>query len=200
MTYEQSRGLWYKKLKLKLIIMWTWFEIMTIFQNEMSNLADFLHFNFFYSKRVDTNNVIYCGNYEYFKEHVAKKILQKILFMKKSKCLQTAHLWLNPLLLLVHLIVISPKSWSFFNQHIFVLNSFTFKSSFKFQWDGMTGMPSTTLEHVESCEFSCQGWDKCNCRWITRCCCFTNNGDGFVCIIALVCHMFSYYIIDVPSN
>jgi hypothetical protein len=83
---------------------------MTIFQNEMSNLADFLHFNFFYSKRVDTNNVIYCGNYEYFKEHVAKKILQKILFMKKSKCLQTAHLWLNPLLLLVHLIVISPKS------------------------------------------------------------------------------------------
>jgi hypothetical protein len=40
----------------------------------------------FTQKKFNTSNVIYWDNYKYFEEHVAKKILQKILFMKKSKC------------------------------------------------------------------------------------------------------------------
>jgi hypothetical protein len=48
------------------------------------------------------------GNSKYLKEHVAKKILQKILSMKKSKHWpQKAHLWLISLSLLAHLIVIA---------------------------------------------------------------------------------------------
>ncbi len=83
------------------------------FSNEMQNLVEFVHFQeiHIYSKRVYTSNVIYWGNCKCFKTHVAKKILQKILFMKKSKKFKKfkkAHLWLNPLSLLTHLIVIAP--------------------------------------------------------------------------------------------
>jgi hypothetical protein len=65
-----------------------------------------------YSKRVNTSNVIDWGTCQYFKEHVAKTFLQKILSMKKSKCSRKAHLWLNPLPLLACLIVITPKTTS----------------------------------------------------------------------------------------
>jgi hypothetical protein len=37
-----------------------------------------------YSKRVNTSNIIHWGTFQYFKKHVAKKILQKILSIKKS--------------------------------------------------------------------------------------------------------------------
>ncbi len=140
------------------------------------------------------------GNLLIFLKTCCKKKSFKKSFLWKTQNVHKRLVWLNPLSPLAHLIVISPKSWIFFTRHIFVLDFFTLKSSFKFQWDGMTGMSSATLEHVESCEFSCQGWNKCNRWWIARCCCFTNNGDSFVCIFSLVCHVFSYYIIDLPWN
>jgi hypothetical protein len=47
------------------------------------------------------------GIVNHFYEDVAKKILQKLLSMKKSKCTKRAHLYLCPFSLLAHLIVIA---------------------------------------------------------------------------------------------
>jgi hypothetical protein len=44
---------------------------------------------------VKKNLVIYWGNKKYLKKHVVKQILQKFIFMKKSKWPQKAHLWLS---------------------------------------------------------------------------------------------------------
>jgi hypothetical protein len=60
-----------------------------------------------FSKRANTSNIIYWRNLKYFKEHVVKRIFQKIL-MKKSKCSKRAHLWLNSFSSLGHLIMIAP--------------------------------------------------------------------------------------------
>jgi hypothetical protein len=70
---------------------------------------------FILSKGVNTCNVIYWGNFKYFKEYVAKKNLQKFTSMKKSKCSKKAHLWLSLLLQLAHLIMITFLHFASYN-------------------------------------------------------------------------------------
>jgi hypothetical protein len=59
----------------------------------------------FIQKYLKTSNVIFFLIVNILKNMLQKKILQNIFYVKKSKCSKKAHLWLNLLSLLVHLIM-----------------------------------------------------------------------------------------------
>lgn len=85
-------------------------------------------------------------------------------------------------------------------QDILVFKFFLSKPTPNLIWrsiGGVTGMPSASLECVESCYISCQEREKCNSWRDTRCNCFTDDGDSCVCIAVLMCHKFSCSIIAV---
>jgi hypothetical protein len=94
MTYEQSCDLWYKKLKIKVVnifsMIWN-YDKFSKWNVEFGKICTLLD-NSIYSRRVNRNHVIYWVNFRYFYKHVAKTIFQKFLSMKNSKWPQRTHL------------------------------------------------------------------------------------------------------------
>ncbi len=80
-----------------------------------------------------------------------KKILQNIFYVKKSKCSKKAHLWLNLLSLLVHLIM-KKKGRCVLIDVGFVANFIYFPLQILRNWD-CTHLPSSLIKEESSIHF-----------------------------------------------
>jgi hypothetical protein len=85
------------------------------------NLHTFLEIHI-YPKKFNTSNVIYWGNFKYFKNMLQKKSFKKS-FLWKSQIVKKVHLRLSLLSTLAHLIMIAPKYVLFFTSMFFVFPS-----------------------------------------------------------------------------